>query len=409
MKNYTALRINQPFGEYYVIKMNAFDLLSVSFSDPLRYDEAGELKGNQRKLRDDRIKEISEYINGTDVAFPNSIIIACNYNEEGNLCNDPELRWSINKHNQNITLSIPTDAKLASIIDGQHRINGFRIAPIEKQQEIDLLVCVYFDLPNPLQAYIFATINYNQKPVDRSLALEQWGFSLQTDDPKSWSPEMLAVFLSKKLNTEKDSPLFAKIKVAPLNEVYLFNEEINPAGEDWKISTSSIVDSIVRLISKNPKKDLNTLRQLQPSRRKREHLQNYTDVPLRSYYISYNDLLIYSIIKNFLLAVNEVLFKKSTAKTSYIKRTVGIQALFDILKEILNKELEEQKDISITYFIEKVNPFSTIDFTDNFFTASGIGKTRLRNTMLLKLDYISIDDKQVENNKPDYVRLIGKG
>jgi len=406
MKKYNALKIKQPFGEYYVISMSAFDLLSISFSDPLRYDETGELRGNQRKIREDRIREISEYIKGTDVAFPNSIIISSNYMEDGTLCDDINLRWTIEQDGDLYFVIIPTTNKLASIIDGQHRLNGFRNVSEERQKEIQLLVCIYFDLPNPLQAYIFATINYNQKPVDKSLALEQWGFSLQTDDSKSWSPEMLAVFLSKKLNTEKESPFYRRIVVAPLNDDYLFKEESNSDLDKWEVSTSSIVDSIVKLISKNPKTDLNKLRQLEIKQRKREFLDNYSGTPLRSYYLSYNDLLIYKIIENYLIAVTKELFSIKTEKTTYIKRTVGIQALFIVLKEILNSELEEKKDISVEYFSDKMKTISMIDFTDNFFTASGIGKTRIKNTILLKLNYLSIEDISNQHDINEYLRFI---
>lgn len=407
MKKYSALKIQQPFGEFYAISMSAYDLLEVSFSDPLRYDEHGELKGSQRKMRQARIKEISEYIKGTDVAFPNSIIISANYLEDGTLCNDFEKRWDLIHENGCIFLKIPSNEKMASIIDGQHRLNGFRTVNLERQKEIQLLVCVYLDLPNPLQAYIFATINYNQKSVDRSLALEQWGFSLQTDDPKSWSPEMLAVFLSKRLNTETDSPFFRRIIVAPLNEDYLFKESPNLEGDDqWKVSTAAIVDSIVSLISKNPKKDLNKLRQQAPNKRKRGNLESYNDVPLRKYYIEYNDLLIYQIIKNYFVAVNKSIFSKINDKSSYIKKTVGIQALFMALKEILANELEERKDISVKFFSEKVCSLSEIDFADNFFTASGIGKTRIKNVLLIRLKYRSIKEIKKEEDIEQYERIL---
>ncbi len=407
MNKYNAIRINQPFGDFFVISMSAYELLKLTFSDPLRYDEYGDLKGSQRKIREDRIKEISEYIKGNDVAFPNSIIISANYLEDGTLCDDNKKRWAIECEDGCTYLRIPSSDKMASIIDGQHRVNGFKTVCLERQKEIQLLVCVYFDLPNPLQAYIFATINYNQKSVDRSLALEQWGFSLQTDDPKSWSPEMLAVFLSKRLNTERDSPFFRRIHVAPLNEDFLFKDSPNINIDDhWKVSTASIVDSIVGLISKNPKKDLNKLRQLDHNKRKRETLDFYKDVPLRKYYIEYNDLLIYQIIKNFFIAINDCIFSKINDKSSYIKKTVGIQALFLALKEILANELEDKRDVSIRYFSDKVKSISTIDFNDNFFTASGIGKTRIKNVLLIQLKYRSIKDIKKEEDVGHYERIL---
>lgn len=406
MRKYSAIKISQPFSEYFVISMSAFDLLNVTFSDPLRYDEQGQLRGNQRKIREDRIKEIGEYIKGDDVAFPNSIIISANYTDKGYLCDDKTKRWKYYNKDGGYIIEIPTDEKLASIIDGQHRLNGFKNVTVERQKEIELLVCIYFDLPNPYQAYIFATINYNQKQVDRSLALEQWGFSLQTDNQETWSPEMLGVFLSKKLNTDPKSPFYKKIIVAPQNEENLFNDVGNDNEVLWKVSTSSIVDSIVKLISSNPKNDLNKLRQLHKKERKREELEQNLKIPLRKYYLNYNDLLIYKVILNYFIAVNELLFNIEGDKTSFIRKTVGIQALFEVLKEILKKELENKKDISINYFKEKLEPFSKVDFTDSFFTASGIGKSRIRNLILISLEYIDIEKIRNKNDVDDYKRLL---
>jgi hypothetical protein len=69
----------------------------------------------------------------------------------------------------------------ASIIDCQHRMKGFEYIENESRLEMDLLCSVFFDLPNPYQAYLFATINGNQKRVDKSLALEQFGYYIENE------------------------------------------------------------------------------------------------------------------------------------------------------------------------------------------------------------------------------------
>ena len=269
---YKAIKIDQSFDSFFVMKMSAFDLLKVSFSDPLRYNEKQDLIGNQRDLRNDRIKEIGEYINGVDAAFPNSIIVSANYQEDGSVCEDPESRWRYEEiDNGFYEITIPKNVALASIIDGQHRVNGFKRVSENRQKEIDLLVSVYFDLPNPYQAFIFSTINYNQKSVDKSLALEQWGFSLETTNSKTWSPEMLAVFLTKKLNIDIDSPFYNHIIVAPQNAEYLFNKKAK--DNDWAISTATMVNGISGLITRNATKDLNLMRKKEIKNRSRELLK----------------------------------------------------------------------------------------------------------------------------------------
>jgi hypothetical protein len=44
-----------------------------------------------------------------------------------------------------------------------------QLADDEEHRDMELLCVVFIDLPTPYHAYIFATINFNQKKVDRSL------------------------------------------------------------------------------------------------------------------------------------------------------------------------------------------------------------------------------------------------
>lgn len=394
---FKAIKITQPFDSFFVMKMTAFELISVSFSDPLRYNKDKELVGNQRDLRESRISEIGEYIEGVDAAFPNSIIISANYELDGSICESTNERWSYeNLGNDIYEITIPTKKKLASIIDGQHRVNGFKKVSTERQKEIDLLVSVYFDLPNPYQAFIFATINYNQKSVDKSLALEQWGFSLETTDSKTWSPEMLAVFLTKKLNTDTNSPFYNHIIVAPQNDDYLF--DIRARDNDWAISTATMVNGISGLITRNATRDLNRLRKSSLKKRTRELLEDvqFKNTPLRKFYIEQNDLLIYKIIVNYFKAADNLLFSKTLGTSSYIKKTVGIQALFDVLREILIKEIDKKK-ISVSFFESYLEKVSRVDFNNDYYQASGTGKTRIRNTIQYAIGYKTDDEFKGED------------
>jgi DNA phosphorothioation-associated DGQHR protein 1 len=405
-KKYNALKVSQPFGEFFVISIKAIDLLEVTFSDVLRYNEDGSLSGSQRLLDEKkRLKEISDYIDSQDLAFPNSIIIAANYNEEGFIVNDEEdknIRWYFDEKNNGIyELTIPSSSKIAAIIDGQHRLKGFKDAKLKRQMETDLIVAVYFDLPSPYQAYIFASINYNQKPVSKSLALEQFGYLTTLSPQNTWSPELLSVFLVRKLNTDKESSFFNHIKVAPQNDKYLL--EINPKEQEWLVSTATVVEGILRLISTNPKRDSNALNKLKENERLRSLLPTDNSV-LRKFYLDNNDFFIYKIIVNYFNAVNEVLFV-SSKDNSFIKKTVGIQALFNVLRFILSDKLEIDKNISFDYFKSFLEKFKNVDFSDNFFTASGIGKSRIQNVILIKLGYKKIDEIRKEEEKEDYVRL----
>ncbi|MFC7356465.1 DNA phosphorothioation-associated DGQHR protein 1 [Jejudonia soesokkakensis] len=406
-KKYRALRVDQPFGTFYAISISAKTILDVTFSDPLRYNENKELQGSQRKLDEKgRVKSIASYINGNDTAFPNSIILAANYNEKGLIEEDDILTWKISELDEfgNYEIEIPTNKKLAAIIDGQHRVNGFKTASEERKNEMELLVAIYFDLPNPYQAYLFATINYNQKAVDKSLALEQFGYFTEVTESDTWSPELLAVHLTRRFNVENDSPFYNHIKVAPQNDKFLL--EKNPKEMDWLISTATIVDGILKLISNNPKEDSNQLRRFNDDKRKRMKIDRVDTAPLREFYLSNNDLFIYKAIYNFFKVVKSELFDEATEKTSYIKRTVGIQALFVILKDILKARLTEDKDVSQEYFSKFIDKFKHIDFTDNFFTASGIGKSRIQNSILISIGFKNYGDIRNQDHLQEYRRLI---
>lgn len=390
-----VLEIKQPLGIFYVTKIKASDLLNIVEADPYRAQDDGRFSGIQRPERKDRLKEIANYLMGVESAMPNSIIIAGNTNTE----QDDQEKWSILSENDNKYLIIPTMTINGSIIDGQHRLKGFDLIPYENREKYELLCSIYLDLPNPYQAYLFATININQKTVDKSLAYELYGYNLDDENPVSWSPEKLAVFLTRKLNFDKESIFFNHILIAAENDEILF--EVSPKDQDWCISTASIVDGILSLISSKPKRDRDLLQRAFVDKRRRILLLA-DNTPLRDYYLKGNDKLIYSIIVNFFNASFDKLYIKGT----YLYKTVGIQAQFGVLKLILEKNLVKDKDISVNYFSNILVKCKSIDFSDNFFTASGLGRSRILNSILLKLDYKKIDDIIKDQDIENYKRLL---
>ncbi|MCU0436018.1 MAG: DNA phosphorothioation-associated DGQHR protein 1 [Bacteroidia bacterium] len=376
-----ALKVNQPLGTFYVITLSAEKLLSISFSEPMSYkDSKGNVKGSQRDKDEKRLRDIARYIDSVEMAFPNSIILAANYNQLGEISKDETERWRIvEKDNGVCTIFIPKQVRLAAVIDGQHRLNAFEyVTKSERFTDLQLLCSVYFDLPNSYQAFLFATINSNQKRVDRSLALEQFGFNVDDEPEKSWTPEKFAVFLSRKLNIDStNSPFHKHIKVAPLNPENLF-----PDGQTgyWVISTATIVDGITLLISSNPKRDRIDMQQKSIfSGRNREMLSDTRDYsPLREFFISGKDQVIYNTIINYFKAVSTHLWAKAKG-ASYINKTVGIQGAFDLLKMILKRENSGSPDL--IDFDKYLSKASQIDFSNNFFQASGIGRSRVRNAI----------------------------
>lgn len=410
-KEYPAMKVTQPLGDFYIITISAEDLLSVSYSEPMQYiDEFGNVKGSQRTKDDKRLKEIAKYIDSVEMAFPNSIILAANYTERGTISKNEAERWQIVENSECgiYKIRIPQGIKLAAIIDGQHRLKAFEyVTKPERFSNLQLVCSVYFDLPNSYQAFLFATINSNQKRVDRSLALEQFGFNVGEEPEKAWTPEKFAVFISRKLNIDKqNSPFYQHIKVAPLNPENLFKEErIN----SWVVSTATIVDGITSLISSNPKRDRIEMQQKSfISGRNREMLGKFKadNAPLRVQFIQGKDQLIYNTIINYFRLIDKLLWSSVTSDKSYITKTVGVQASFDILKLILKQNPSIEPD-SID-FLKYILPVSKIDFSDKFFQASGIGRSRIRNIIGLASNIIN-KDKLKKRDIPFFESiLLGK-
>lgn len=75
------------------------------------------------------------------------------------------------------------------------------------------------------------------------------------------------------------------------------------------------------------------------------------------------------------------------------------------VKEILTRGFNIDKNISVDYFSEIVNKFYDIDFSDNFFTASGVGKSRIQNIILIRIGFKNLDDIRNDEEKPDNIRL----
>ncbi|MGJ1198216.1 DGQHR domain-containing protein [Sphingobacterium spiritivorum] len=392
-----ALKVSQPLGDFFVISIKASILKKISFSEPLTYlSEDGTLKGNQRPINEKRLSEIGKYIDTAEMTFPNSIILSVNNNEDGTTIEDTDNRWELKKENDEYFLEFPENIKSASIIDGQHRLNGFDYIKDASRLDMELLCSIFFDLPNPYQAYLFATINGNQKKVDKSLALEQFGYFIEKEEKESWTPEKLAANIARKLNFDIASPLYSLIKLAP---IYDNDDFIQLNKSNWLISTSAMIEGILSLFTSNYKRDrIEMMNKKIFYGRDRKMLKNLRDSsPLRDEFLNYKDDYIENVISKFFRIVNEKIWLK-TDNNSYLKKTIGIQVLFDLLRESLKNNKEVNSDI--------IDAISHVNFVDNYFQASGIGKTRIRNVIFILNKLKSIEQIENENDKREILRLI---
>lgn len=254
-----AIGVAQPIGEFYICSIPAEALLKIAYSIPASLKREGgmfsNIFGTQRVHSKQRAKQIGAYIDETESTFPNTIILSVNYRADGEYEENEALRWNASKGTDGCSfLTIPADAQLASIIDGQHRLDGFRHVSKIDRLKMELPCAVYINLPRPYQARIFATININQKRVDKSLAYELFGYDLSESNADKWPPDMLGVYLARVLEGKDGSPFKDHIKLALLEEETdnVGSTQVsaeNDAGNDWKVSVACIVEGITRLIS----------------------------------------------------------------------------------------------------------------------------------------------------------------
>src|SRR5260370_33737001 len=247
------------------------------------------------------------------------------------------------------------------------------------------LVCgIYMDLPHPYQAYLFATININQRRVDKSLAYEQFGYNLDDENRGSWAPDKLAVYFTRRLNLDPQSPFQGRIRVAPMNSELLF-----PGGEppDWQVSTACVVEGMAKLSSQNPKKDRDLLHLKAIGARNRKSLPPDA-APWREQYLQQRDKEVYEGILTF-FTLTKRYFWDSAIPQSYIRKTIGIQALFDLLRFWLKKSSGRIVESEIDPIVAAS---SRISFADPVIQASGKGRVRVKNVLLLCEGLLSLEE-----------------
>lgn len=385
-----ALRIEQPLGAFVVFTLQATKLLPLTYTQPAtlieKMDEAEAtigygLFGTQRRQKPRRLDEISRFIRSTDATFPNAIILAANYNRNGELV-EADRQWRLDqKADGTYTLVIPEGAEQASIIDGQHRLMAFNELPPEAEnREMELLCVVFLDLPTPFHAFVFATINFNQVKVDRSLAYQLFGFQVEQQKPSEWVPETTAVAIGRLLASSEDSPFKDRISSGLVENTVV--TQANQVGDRtrMRVSMATVVDGILRLITRNPRRDRDLMRSAANVGATREALPAHDEAPLRRLYVENNDRALYETVRNYFVAISETIWA-TAPDNSYLKKTVGIQAQFDVLKTLLGETAPTRDTTSADYFRRKLVRWEGKQDPETY-QASGIGRTRIRDDIL---------------------------
>ncbi|MCM0752393.1 hypothetical protein DEA98_17580 [Brucella pseudogrignonensis] len=215
----SAIRIQQPIGDIYVGSIPAKTLVEITDFDIRQLvTERGidSYLGIQRELDTRRVREIQQYVRGSDATFPTAVVLAipekCVAIESPCDADDRFVRMTLSNY--------PDDADpenavfyrhIARVIDGQHRIRGLEGYD---GTDFDVNVSIFIDADIADQASIFATVNLAQTKVNKSLVYDLFELS------KSRSPEKTCHSVVVALESTPDSPFYRKNKKAWKNNTW---------------------------------------------------------------------------------------------------------------------------------------------------------------------------------------------
>lgn len=185
------------------------ELIATTCSTNPREDDPDQ--GFQRKLDDGRARSIADYIRSGGT-IPSSIILSA----------QPESELTYNSKNKTITFNEAQSSFL--ILDGQHRVYGFRKL-LNEGVKYRVPVIIYNDLTPIQEARIFIDINTLQRPVPKELLLD----IKRLADRESVDERML-------------DELFTSFETAP--DSYLLNKLSRIDKQRGKISKVTFYDSM---------------------------------------------------------------------------------------------------------------------------------------------------------------------
>jgi len=316
--SFPCLKLSQPVGDFFVGVIDHKALTEISSFDVRRVlqedRDVERYLGIQRPLNDTRVRDLQKYVNFYDATFPTSIIIAVDADSA-----------SFSEERREMTLSnVIRDTRensilfrhIARVLDGQHRIAGLSDY---NGPEFDLNVTIFVGIDIAQQAQIFSTVNLEQTKVNKSLAYDLFELSASRSPQKTCHNVVVA------LDQDPTSPFYHRIK-------RLGTATAGRIGET--LTQATFVESLLRLISTDPRQDRDNLLRRRPIPLATE--QELTQLPLRNLFLKNDDLSIAKIIWSYFEAVrNRWPTAWASSDRGYIlNRTNGFRALMRVFRPI---------------------------------------------------------------------------
>lgn len=339
-------KVIQPIGEFYISSINANDLYFMSKVDIMtisKNEDDYSYSGIQRKLNEEKVKGIENYLEAYDATFPNSIIVNVNSNK-------------IKEVNQDsMVLEYSNDT--FTVIDGQHRINGFRK---NKIKDFDLVISMFRDLSETEQSRIFTTINSEQTKVNASIQAYQY-IKDEVDTPRKLCASLAILF-----TTELNSPWRNKIKILGEKDEY---------SQEGIISLSAFVNPIINMIYDD--RDYNKIRNKlveNGNKSKRSILGDfkYKDKILWDLYLDTDEKVFYKILSNYFKVIADILRDDWGNGSSLLTKTTGYNAIMMLFKDLYRKG-EKLGKLNVNFFTEQLSELKSYSgkLTSQNYGASG--------------------------------------
>lgn len=299
MKTFSYIEIQQPIGVFYYCAIPASYLLKIVRSSPRSKSE----DGVQRDQQQDRINNISKYCSDPDAVFPTPIVVSV----------DTGARVTLDEENRKVVF-LDDEGVIGDVIDGQHRLWG--IEGSKYAEQFVLPVAFMFGLTLEEKAYIFSTINSNQRKVDPSLIYDLFEVA------KTRSPQKTVHELARVMNNTETSPFYNRLKMLGKK---------TKSQDKATLSQGTFAKTLLPLITRDADED---------SRQMKRSLALKEDVrcPFREYFIDEKDDVIAKILLNCFTALKNVFPSEwEDPHSNILWKTTGFRAIVYSLPSIIRK------------------------------------------------------------------------
>ena len=379
MKEFSYIEIQQPIGVFYYCAIPATYLLKIVRSSPRSKSE----DGVQRDLQQERINNISKYCSDPDAVFPTPIVVSV----------DDGTKVTINEEQRKI--SFPDEVgEIGDVIDGQHRLWGIEGS---KYAELFVLpVAFMFGLTLEEKAYIFSTINSNQRKVNPSLIYDLFEVT------KTRSPQKTVHELARVMNNTETSPFYNRLKMLG-KKTKLQNKAT--------LSQGTFAKTLLPLITRDPDEDSRLIKRKQP-------LKEDIRCPFRAYFIDGKDDVIAKILLNCFSALKNVFPEEwESPQNNILWKTTGCRALIYSLPSIIRKGHREkiltQKFFEACFmaFKDKLEELNDMPTSQSF--PGGGEQNQKKLAMIIveavaELDIVEYEKNLVQSPFLDFLKGLGE-